>query len=173
MSQQLIREELLAADEIGIHKLDEPLTGYKMVECVCQKKSMFGRFMQYFNFQQKERTEKTDGIATLNIPSGATVVRPSTYSFPSEDSPEEFIRVPSRSIRTDKMFVEKIEPTTKKIFSSLENCRCYSLRDENYEYKVGELHRPIEPLDEDIYKECTNGLYFVLTKEQSVNYQKN
>jgi len=41
-----------------------------------------------------------------------------------------------------------------------EKCDCYSWHDFLYRYKVGKNHKPIGPLNMDIWKECASGIHF-------------
>ena len=137
-------EDATSGQMPGVWKIDKPITGYKQIHCHCQNDA--NRYHYKF-------------IARLTIPQGAKVVR-------SKEKYEV-----SDKIRTNKFKIEEIEamPKNPDNYAKCIPSHCYSDQSSGFKYQPGKTYHP-DKLDEDINKECTNGLYFFLQKIQAYNY---
>ena len=50
------------------------------------------------------------------------------------------------------------------------DCYCHSIQNSSYQYKIGELHKPINNLDKNISNGCSDGIHFFLDKEKAKKY---
>lgn len=162
MNQDTMLDEdaFLHSREAGKYVVKKPLTGYKRIRCKC----LLSNGSEYLDKNAElEIPTYLDKIAELEIPTDATIIRPvdMTLSMTFSDI------IPSSRLRTNRAILKSID---FKNDNNMNYCVCYSLYDEKYKYKVGQEHEPENPLDDDIYKECTSGIHFFLEKEKAKNY---
>jgi len=158
----LTKKELEYGINKGIHKVTEPVVGYKKIKCVCELKSFFSDTI---------KIHKHDAIAELEIPPGAEIIRPEILktNYNSCTSSQEI----SNKLRTNNAIVKNITEVTRiprRIFTYLDNCICYSLYDSKYRYNIGKEHKPDTPLNKDLDKECTTGIHFFIEKSEAKKY---
>lgn len=174
-SSKINRQRLLVARDPGIHTVDQPLTGFKKIHCNCDP---VPRGFWPFIFQAKG-TKQIDAIAELEIPVGATVVRPTKIIRGNYRLNNEPIRAASNKLRTDKVFVKKIEPAnsietflTNFFYPLSQNSECYSHHDHLYNHHDDQQKIPIYyGLNENIYEKNAPGIHFFATKEEAENYK--
>ena len=158
----LTRSQILGGNA-GHHKLTEKLTGFKKIQCYCSNISWF-----YTLTGNGPAFTKESGIATLELKEGSTIIRPrTTYDSYFHNT----YSLDSTKLRTDAAFVTNIE-NTSRFGQSLrgDNCECYSIYSPSYKYKINQIHKPVEPLDTDINRECRSGIHFFLTKSEAQDY---
>ena len=152
-------QELRSGNEFGIHKVQQPITGYKKIQCDCPRSN-------FFAWLNDGKT--INPIAELEIPTNATIIRPLVTTKSSFSAPESHI---STKLRTDVAITKKIKPVSLfALMFNPSNCRCYSLIDNNYEYSVGKEQKPIKDFDDDVSTGCTSGIHFFLEKREAENY---
>jgi uncharacterized protein YjbI with pentapeptide repeats len=52
----------------------------------------------------------------------------------------------------------------------LDNVTAWSGRDISFWYKVGSIVEPVEPFDDNRWKECASGIHFFITRQEAVEY---
>jgi hypothetical protein len=154
----LTKEKVVNGKKSGIHVVENAIKGHKILECKCT---------EFFLGLFPKNSHKQRATANLEIPVGATVVRPQECYWNLRQLGSEFTRVPSSSLRTDCVIVEEIidsdgfDINKKSIpFGWSRICNCYSQYNNLYKYNVGYKHRPEEPLDMNIENTCGSGIYF-------------
>lgn len=165
MSQQyqepvrsLTKTELLNGNHIGIHKVEEPITGFKKILCACDE-------ILSLPFGQKNTPVEKEMIAEVVIPKDATVIRPERYRDEYEIY-KGYAEGPSNKLRTDNAIVKRIihpEPI-RDYFANFSKCACRSMWDNSYKYTVGKEHVPQYPFDRNVREENSSGIYFYLNK---------
>ena len=170
-------DDLISRKKDGIHHSTKPIVGYKKIECMCDENPWWAIFA-------KKKVECTSGVATLEIPENSTIVRP-LYIRNHGEGP---ISSPSNKLRTDNIIMQKYEPLSKvackpwieeqismmwnRIYTISSNCYCYSIFQENYQYRENQNHKPKNELDLDLLQECAPGLHFFIEKEHAMNYRE-
>jgi hypothetical protein len=156
----IARNTILRGETFGTHVLDEPIDGYKKVECVVEYKKIFT--------EKNEPTIRTEQvfencIAKLKIPKGATIIR--SYS----DDNYNNVIVTSNKLRANTYEILDIEPTyyhsnviEKKVIEAS------SLYKSSYKYEKGKTY--VEDLDPNEKKQCTTGLHFFLNRNEAQLY---
>ena len=150
----ITRDELLIGKVAGLHKLDQPLTGYKKIKCICLSATV-------------------DAIAELQIPKDSTIVRPNEkYGLLNAlDSGEVW---PSKRLRTDCAIVKNIEYPGAFPYSFLmanfSSCVCYSNFDKSFNYKIGHKPNHEEMLDTNIDSSSRTGINFYISKDGVKDY---
>lgn len=127
----------------GVCYVKEPITMYKKV--ICRKAS-----------------GSTYGVATLEIPVGSTVVRPSG-NIPVDPK-----------LRTDQAIVRKVTSLRYHFKQTNNNddctdCDVLGLWYTNYKYSLDSVNRPTERLDTNIRHENASGLYGFLSEEDAIH----
>lgn len=129
----------------GIIKLhqDEQWTVYKKIWCRCPGQDAYA-------------------VATLEIPPGATVVRPGIYQswIPGE-------KTPSNKLRADQAKVVNIEPINRPCLCG---CQCFSNYYPRFSYQVGATVVPMETFNADDEIQCGSGIHFFMTEEEARDY---
>ena len=74
--------------------------------------------------------------------------------------------ITGRKCRCELAIVESIEGANGKQIGS---CECWS-NDYDFRYKVGCFVKPDNGYDSSIFKECTNGIHFFLTKREAEDW---
>lgn len=170
-ANQLSREEFLSGDNAGLHTVEgESIVGFKKIKCECNSNKLW----QWLTNQNTE-TQIISAVAKVEIPDGATIVRPAIQT--SSRYIGEYEEV-SNKLRTDKLIVKEIKAIeTMNKLRNLSNCSCSSFflsnvmpREKSYYYRVGKVHKPREPLDKNVTEQCTSGLHFFLNESEAQNY---
>jgi hypothetical protein len=152
-STPLKRDELLRGNISGTHVVEKPIIGYKKIGCRLRPRF---RISQIFN----GTTQVARCIAKVEIPVGATIIRP--YS-------EAFYGVPisiSDKLRTTCYKILEINPMPgddkKTIYDAWSTYRPAFTYEKNVTYT--ETLNPMESI------ECTEGLHFFLDKGSAEAY---
>lgn len=138
----------------GVWKLNEPITGYKKINCQCDSKIDLPSRLMY--------------VAKVTIPVGAKVVRSEHYDHDDESDGI------SDKIRTDNFTVDEIKTMSLSAGNpiyhpELKPVRCVSLQNKNFTYEAGKSYKP-DKLDENTNLECSHGLYFFLSENKAFWY---
>jgi hypothetical protein len=150
---EITREELVIGSFPGTHRTLTPFVGFKAIRC--QTKS----FMPW----GEPRT--FSAIATVEVPIDETIVRSRPcYS----DSFGDRMCYISDKLRTSQFRVLDIHNKMGIEVSS--DCNCFSIHDNDFKYKKGELHQP-DKFNSSVTEECASGLHFFQTKDEAMKYQ--
>src|SRR4029079_14145321 len=135
--KMLTREQLISGKHVGVYKNEEPLKGYKTVNCPKLIPTWFGEKVEY---KQKN--------IELTIPVGATIVRSECrvdMSFFDDD-----VDLVNPSLSTDRAIVTKM-PTNYS--------HCYSLYDPYFSYSLNKSITP-KNFSKDLYTHDLPGIHF-------------
>jgi hypothetical protein len=137
-------QEVLKGQKAGVIRLTQPITGYKLMECKCKNEE--GPWQQY--------------MASLQIPSHATIVRP----IGNKDSPAQLMRTNQYQITNLKLQTSSFSPwklsnwLAKFYVSNLTDLECRSTRKPDLKYDVGPIGH--SQLDLHIDKHMVAGFQF-------------
>ncbi|AYV75318.1 MAG: hypothetical protein Terrestrivirus1_192 [Terrestrivirus sp.] len=101
-------------------------------------------------------------IATLLLPVGTTVIRPTITTCGSDDCTTQI----SDKMRVDQAMPVSIECKTNTV-EKLNNCK--SCHTNSFVYAVGKLAR--ETLDKSQTEQCTKGIHVFGTKNEALDYE--
>jgi len=108
-SRQISVNELISGDKIGWTTLDknQSIIGYSVRSCECEREPTFFEFIKskITGIPFQSEIIKAKAVFTLEIPSGATVIRQDAPAI-CEDDPY----IPSRIMSTDKWIIKDITP---------------------------------------------------------------
>lgn len=140
-------EEIKKGTAWGITRLpqNERWTAYKKIWCRCSGLDIHA-------------------IATLEIPPGATVIRPRTSK-----SSNFHEKIPSNQLRADQAKVISIIDPIDHL--DLYGCHCYSTYDISFRYRVDEIVQPEMQFDTNINRECTSGIHFFMSENEARDYR--
>jgi len=82
-------------------------------------------------------------------------------------SAERVNKIGGRKIRVSKAKVLKAEDMRGNLVKETEFCSKY---DENYIWKLGKVHTPEQPFNDDTREECASGLHCFITKKEAREY---
>ena len=88
-----------------------------------------------------------------------------TLSIPK--SAERVNKIGGRKIRVSKAEVLKAENMRGNLIKETEFC---SKHNENYIWKLGKVHTPEQPFNDDTREECASGLHCFITKKEAREY---
>lgn len=172
IKNDLSRQELMDGKFSGIHNVTVPIIGYKKIECICNDNPWW-KFLG-------DNFKCTRGIATLEIPIGSKIVRP-LYLKHRDFEVEHY--APAEKLRTDTVIFKNYEPLNniickqsiindiwRRYYIMINNCYCYSIMYQNYEYKQNEKHESQRALNLDITENCGSGIHFFIEKENAIKY---
>lgn len=111
-----------------------------------------GAFIAFKKVRLKDGEYLSRAILTLEIPTDA----------------KRITAVDSRKCRAEKVLVLKAEDVSGPPIS--ETARLYSSYDNAFQYRVGELVIA-NSFDDDIRKECSNGISFFITRKEAEEYE--
>lgn len=150
----LTENDLYTGRQYGIFHVLNPLVGYKQIKCnkVWTNSNLIDKSKD--NQVSFHITQTVNAIVELEIPVGATVVRP----MEPDDLKSLYGNL---DVRTDQAFVKNIYPITSVPSDrSLLDCDCYSTHDNTYKYEVGKLHQPREKFNDNPSHSFGSGIYF-------------
>lgn len=160
--EKISRNELVGGNIVGVHKVEEPVVGFKKIICRCQNEPIWTIFGMVDMGPLFGPNGDIEAVATVEIPTGSSIVRSNTK-----------YGVPSNKLRTDKMKVNDIETTSRRFLPNLlsrtTNCECFSYHDRNFIYKKNDIHT--SNLCTNLYEECEPGLHFFLSKKEANNFR--
>ena len=167
---KITREEFNSGKVTGIHTVEEPIKGFKRVDCACS-----------FFFNKKTKT--VEAIAELEMPTASTIVRSYRTLIDDNGSSHDYV---NDKVRTDRAIVKNIEPRDKdfvkkiktadmnfifnRMFNSIDDCDCYSMYNRKFKYKKGQEVTPKHKFNDDTTVECTSGIHFFKDKDEAKNY---
>jgi hypothetical protein len=161
------RDKMLQGDSDGIHILEKPLNGYKIVNCKVEYSSLFtiSNWLPFLNFNET-KIEKC--VAKLKIPTGTTILRP--YIFNNTPASHIFNYEISDKLRTSTYTITDIVPTSlcdKTIPRKVVDATSY----DNSRYEKDKTYgNNLEINKKDgVFK---GGLYFFLNRKNAEEYDK-
>jgi hypothetical protein len=181
LSTSITREMLLLGHVYGTHHMssnDEPLIGFKKVECVVKyqyqnntnndtaNKSYLSKFTSFVsdlfkNSEDIQRHEKC--IAKVEMSPGSTIIRP--YS----KDPYSDTKFVSDKLRTNSYKILNINPVSELDKSYVRKVvSASSIHDPKYGYKENTKYHVELNKREDV--ECASGLYFFLNEHSAKYY---
>ena len=132
----LTREQLINGKHVGIHKNEQPLKGYKTVNCPKLIPTWFGQKVEY----KKEMIE-------LTIPVGAKIVRSKIYDENNWFDDGDYLI--NTSLRTDHAVV-----------TNMTNFNCCSFYDPYFSYTLNKHVYPKNYFSENLNRHDEPGIHF-------------
>jgi hypothetical protein len=153
----MAEENKVKEEETAFTKCDRIIKG--LSAGVCDLKDYGSSIIGY------KSIEYAGGYATaeVEIPNDgkSIIVRPYRYKINEYNL---ITKIMSEKLRTNQYNI-------KKILNKSDNTIYYSIHNSKYKYEEGGKYS--EPnMNDDIYKECTNGLHFFMKEEDADNYAR-
>lgn len=151
----LTRDELLSGRKIGVHEVTDPIQTFQSLKCVCDYEPITAKFGK----ENLSPVVSLNGVATTEIPTGATVVRAGGY-------------IPDHNMRTDQVVVKDIHifKSVGDYFSKISNCKCTGWASgNNKQYEIGKKQTsPLNTMvDKSQYTDSNEGICVFKTYKEA------